>query len=555
MRFALTTRREMVALSAASALAQPAAPDWMAAVIQRHDAAVERTLKLQITDPSHRARGIYPDEYGLHNPGTAAGVIDAFLTAYLQPRSKYYKEKALIERIRLATDFLQRVQTADGNINLLVTNFNSPPDTGFVVRALCPSVNLARRAGETGLVKLAEPFLRKAGLGLVKGGIHTPNHRWVVSAAMAQLYDLFGDPEYVQRIDQWLAEGIDIDVEGQFTERSTYVYNPITDAAFVTMAAKLKRLQLLDPARRNLESMLYLLHPGYEVVTEISRRQDLNTRGDMGAYWFSLAYLAKHDNDGRFSTLARHFAPTRAPLSALMEYPELTILPPPAPVPDDYRRSFSHNGFVRVRRGPLSATILVRGRSRFFTLRNGQAVLQAVRFASAFFGKGQFSAASLREDGETVVLRQDLEAQYFQPLDPPRPVNADEWESTRVGRKHTEICRLQQSVTIAPKGSGFEMRIQAQGTNDVPLAIELNFREGGNLEGVTPAHKVEDGWMLAKGMATYSHGADVIRFGPGFTEHSYTQVRGAEPKLSGPSVYLTGITPFDRTILFECPKS
>jgi hypothetical protein len=549
----MMNRREWMAVSALPVFAQTSAPSWVRQVVERHDAGVEKLLKTQITDPGQRGCGIYADEYGLYNPGTAAGVIDTFLTAYLHPESKYHNDGALPQRIRLAADFLTRVQTPDGNINLLITNFNSPPDTGFVVRALCPSVTVAKRAGKTGLVGMVEPFLRKAGDGLTKGGIHTPNHRWVVSAALAQLYDLFGDTAYLRRIDQWLAEGIDIDSEGQFSERSTYVYNPVTDNALVTLAAKLKRPELLDAPKRNLESMMYLLHPGYEVVTEISRRQDLNQRGDMGPYWFALAYLAQHANDRRFGMIADHFAPTRASLSALMEYPQLANGSPiVSPVPEDYRRAFPHNAFVRVRRGAMSATILGGGRSRFFTLRNGNAVINAVRFASAFFGRGQFSSPHIEDKDGGIQLKQELQAQYYQPLEPSHPVNADEWSRVLTERKRTEICRLQQSVTVTEVPKGFRLRLQSTGTNDVPLAVEINFREGGQLEGVTPAHKVPDGWLFSSGRATYRVGSDAIRFGPGFAEHSYTQVRGAEPKLAGPSVYITGLTPFDRTIDFEC---
>ncbi len=551
----MINRREWMALASASAMAQSAPPAWMDDVIRRHDASVERVLKTQITDPKSRWRGIYADEYGLHNPGTAAGVIDTLLTAFLQPRSRYYNDDAVPERIRLAAELLSRVQTPDGNINLLTTNFNSPPDTGFVVRALCPSVTLAKRAGKAELVRMVDPFLRKAGAGLVKGGIHTPNHRWVVSAALSQLYDLFGDAAYVQRIDQWLAEGIDIDDEGQFSERSTYVYNPITDNAFVTLAAKLKRPQLLEYPQRNLDSMLYLLHPGYEVVTEISRRQDLNTRGDMGPYWFALAYLAQHAREGRFAVLAQHFAATRASLSALMEYPELaTSSTSPVAIPEDYRRAFPHNAFVRFRRGAMSATVLGGGRSRFFTLRQGGAVINAVRFASAFFGRGQFSSPTLIDHNGELRLNQELQAQYYQPLDPARKVNADEWADTRADRKRTEVCRLVQSATVTETPKGFRLRVRSEGTNDVPVAVEINFRPGGKFEGVSLAPKVEDAWLASSGRMSYRVGSDVIRFGPGAAEHAYTQVRGAEAKLAGPSVYLTGFTPFDRTIEFECER-
>ena len=98
----MLSRREWIALSAVPALAQTAVTDWLSDAVNRHDAAVEKLLKTQITDPNSRGRGIYADEYGLFNPGTGAGVIDTFLTAYLQPKSKYYKDGSLPERIRLA---------------------------------------------------------------------------------------------------------------------------------------------------------------------------------------------------------------------------------------------------------------------------------------------------------------------------------------------------------------------------------------------------------------------------------------------------------------------
>ncbi|HYO83523.1 MAG TPA: hypothetical protein VES20_19130, partial [Bryobacteraceae bacterium] len=110
-----------------------------------------------------------------------------------------------------------------------------------------------------------------------------------------------------------------------------------------------------------------------------------------------------------------------------------------------------------------------------------------------------------------------------------------------------------QTVTVSPlpNNNGFRLRMQSTGTADVPLAVEINLRPGGKLEGVKPAHNVPDGFVLDAGHATYRVGEHAVRFGPGVTAHMYTQLRGAAPKLPGLSVYITGFTPFDRIVDFE----
>jgi hypothetical protein len=526
------------------------APEIDPAVTGRNDALVEALLNKQETDPQSRWRGSVPDDAGLHTAGSAAQILDTFSASLVYPKSRFFGNAELLQRMRMAAGFLERSQTPDGNIALLTTNFNSTPDTGFIVHSVASGAAVARMYGNEEAVRVSQPFLQKAGAALAVGGIHTPNHRWVVSSALAQINELFPDPRYMKRINQWLAEGIDIDADGQFTERSTLTYNVVCDRAFTVLSAKLKRPELLDPVRKNLHALLYLLHGDGEVVTEISRRQDLNTRGAAGRYWFVSRYVAIADQDPQLATLAKSLTPGNATLSAMLEYPMLTgPLPAGSPLPDNYEKEFPGLGIVRIRRQATSATIMLDGSSRFFSVRHGDAVITAVRFATSFFGRGQFIPAHGSKEGASFVMKQKLEAPYYQPVD--HPVASAEWAAVRRERKQSQICRLDQSTTITETPKGFRLRVQSSGTPDVPLAVEINFREGGRVEGCTKSKIAADSWVLTGGQGVYRAGKNAIRFGPGIGEQMYTQVRGAEPKLAGPSVYLTGFTPFDHTIDFE----
>lgn len=548
----MTRRKALVAMAAtASAATTPSSvPDVDRILVQRNDDYLDRLIKAQITDPASPWVGGMPDAYGLHNPGSGSSILEVGAAALVHPESRYHDDREVVARLRLAARFLERSQSPEGNVFLLTTNYNSPPDTGFTSHTVCNGAYIARRYGHDEVARISEPFLRKAAAALESGGIHTPNHRWVVSAAMAQINDLYPDPRLVRRINQWLAEGIDINSDGQYTELSTLTYNIIVNRSLIVLANKLRRPELLEPVRRNLRSMLYLLHPGGEVVAEISHRQDLYERGTIGRYWFPLQYMAATDGDSQFAALAEQYRSQYASLSQLLAWPELTKpLPRAEALPDDYEKQMPDVGIARIRRGLNDATLIFRGSSRFLMLRRGEAVINAVRFASAFFGKGQFIPDNGEKRGSEYVFSQSLEAGYFQPVD--HKVTSPEWRAVRRERRETQICRLQQSAVVTETKAGFRLRIQATGTAGVPVAVEINLREGGTLDGCTKSALFPNTWLATKGAVTYRMGSDQIRFGPGAGAHMYTQIRGAQAKLEGPSVYLTGYTPFDQTLDFE----
>jgi len=186
-------------------------------------------------------------------------------------------------------------------------------------------------------------------------------------------------------------------------------------------------------------------------------------------------------------------------------------------------------------------------------MRQGGAVVQAVRFASAFFGKGQFSAQKTSRLDGGYRLEQELEGVYYQPFDPPRRVTTTDYDATRRQRRVSEVCRLTQSVEVREKGGRFALTIEARGTERVPLAVEISLRPGGRLEGVAAVAGQEDAWLLTAERAAYRVGPDCLRFGPAVAPapHRWTQIRGAEPRIAGTSVYLTGVTPFRHELVFE----
>jgi hypothetical protein len=533
----------------------PLPDDIYPELVKSADRSIEKALARQQAD------GGWLDPHGIPTVGSSSSLFSSMTALYLAPESTHYHSAELLERMERAADYLLRAQHPDGTIDLHITNFASPPDTAFAVEMLAPAAEVLRARKDPSTIQVQEKletFLRRAGEALITGGIHTPNHRWAVSAALSLCHHLFPDPRYLTRIDQWLAEGPDLDSEGQFTEHSTGGYDEVSDQAFMTLGRMLNRPNLFDPVRKNLEAMLYFLHPNDEIATDISHRQDRFQPVSILRYYRCYRFMAYHDRNGRFASVANYIERNHLPIMGgylidFMEIPGLRQdLPPREPIPTDYEKYYPHLSFVHIRRGERSASILGDD-FRFVAFRNGGAVVEAVRMASAYFGKGQFSGP-LRHEGTAYRMEQQLEGFYYQPLPPEDRRPDGNWALTpRSLRAHSNFSHLQSSVEIHETADGCEITFDVFGMDEVPLVVEITLRPGGNLTGdaLSPVADMRNAYFLGEGFATYDLAGSRVRMGPGFRRHTWTQLRGAQPRLEGVSVYMTGFTPLKQTIKFS----
>lgn len=532
-------------------------PDWLIRVIKQNDTNLSSILQRFISDKAFSNYGGVLDGYGMATSHSATSLIKTGLNSLVSEESKFYGDQQLVSSLIACCEFLKSVQHEDGTIDLVSTNFHSTPDTAFIVKWLAPGYRLllgSSVSNKTSLLTPLRQFLDKAGECLKIGGIHTPNHRWVVCSALAELYKINADPGYLQRAEEWLTEKIDMDTDGQYNERSSYIYSSLSNRVLISTARGFDKPELLDYVRKNLEMTFYYLHPNGEIVTEASGRQDNSIIGTLENYYYPYRYLAIKDKNPQFAAACRlieetAFAKITGFLHYFLEDPSLwQTLPASSALPVDYAKVFSHSGLTRIRRGEYDGSILLNTAS-FFTFHKKKTVIQGIRFASAFFGKGQFSSATMEQRDGKYILSSSLEGPYYQPLPVEHLPEDGDWEKMpRTLRPQSEVQKYTATVSIEEVAGGFELEVDIEGTDHVPMALELIFRPGGNFSGVEDHPEMKDVYYLKDGSGTYSVDGESIHFGTGIHQHQWVEIRGALPRMNAPTVFLTGFTPFHHKI-------
>ena len=530
--------------------------ELLAQLIKLNDENIPKALSSQLMEKSSHYYGAVYGGDSIFSPIGTAGLIQTLMCGYVSRDSKFYKSREILNRMTLAAGALLNFQHDDGTIDLLSTNFHSTPDLAFTIfpLALSYSILLQNKHLEyQGLPALLKEYMLKAGNALSVGGIHTPNHRWVVCGALAWLNDFFPNPLYRKRVEQWLAERVDLDPDGQYHERSTAIYTPVSNRTLLDVAKKMKVDSLYDVVRKNLNMTFYFVHSNGEIATESSNRQDKYVRSNMAPYYLAYNYMAILDKDSRYSGMVDHIQNTVKVdqlgymLPHFLEDPTLLQnLPEPVPIPTSYHKYFEYSDVVRIREGNVDMSIVLNNPT-FFTYFKGNAALESIRLASAFFGKGQFESAGIEKEGDSYVLSSIVSGRYYQPLPKEKiPDRAETWRNVpRTEREVSEVQTLYTKIYITPEAGGkAKIKIVVDGPENLPVAVELGFRTGGKLDNVSPKAGIKDAYLIATGgFATYRNGDDTIKVGPGTGAHKWTQLRGALSKLQAECLYFTNYAP------------
>ena len=101
------------------------------------DSGVKRLLEGTITDPANpNYGGFFNKAEGMVIPGSSIGCMVSYVSSFYNEDSEYYKSPALMDSMNLALDFTKKIQREDGTFDLLISNFHSAPDTGFIMHGM-----------------------------------------------------------------------------------------------------------------------------------------------------------------------------------------------------------------------------------------------------------------------------------------------------------------------------------------------------------------------------------------------------------------------------------
>lgn len=537
---------------------------YMAHLLKGAEYRTKQFMGSQVGDPASLQYGGIKGDIWEAKPTIYA--LTSALAVYFHKDSCFYKNEQLYAAVNLALDFIERTQREDGSFDYPSCNFKSAADTSFCFKRLIAAYRLLVKYGDSSdeaITVLKEKYLtimHKALDAIREGGFHTPNHRWGIAAALLQGSNLFAEEEgfaagLKARADQYLAEGIDGDEDGEYAERSTGNYNAVVNNAMMAMYQETGDEAFLGYVERNLSMMLTYMDPDDTIFTQNSTRQDQGKLEYADKYFYQYLYMCSREHCPAFDGAAHKIIKDNmergdlAPdcLHIVMNHDEMMgyhfkeygFL-------EEYRKFFRHAGVLRVRKPSYTYTVL-NGKSAFLYFKS-QGTMLCVKIGESCCDIRNFIPQTIEELPDGCRLEAEAESWYYLPFKEKQDTS-DWWKMDQTKREKLISSRLKATLEIREKDQGLELHLKAEGLDRLPLRLEIFIPAGVTLE--HPAFALEaaagEGMILKDGYLEVHDGSVTMEIGPGFGEHSFKgHYSGEEINSAGYTVYANGYTPLEK---------
>lgn len=401
------------------------------------------------------------------------------------------------DQIDAALRALAQLRSQQGPDGLFTTGDNlvSPPDSAFTVNGLCRLLRVLEAHHESELTAVRQAvsqIVRSCVDALVSGGVHTPNHRWEISCALVQMWHLFGSPACLDRANEWLAEGVDLQPDGLFSERSPNYAVHVSGPCLLDMATLLNRPDLADMVHKNLHATVALVDERDRVETIQSRRQDQHTGFDLRGYGLLYRRAAIATGCPICAAMAER-AEAGAPMPDVDAVGQCLIDPALAgPLPHGelarlreewqvYETSrlavWQKDGLRVVCHAASDVASVGRVASGIsadptFVKVSGGGLALGLRLSRSFFNLGPFRGSHLLLDADAITMGERVESYYYQPLQPEFHRGDGNYELEFEGRFASQMAfskraqnavSLTTAVRIRPQGDGVELEIELLG--------------------------------------------------------------------------------------------
>ena len=527
------------------------------------DARVDELLRVQVNDPADARNGGFLLE-PFHVESRSVGFcLSALICSYLTPLSHHHLSDAVKAAAFAALSYLERFQRPDGCFDLTPCNFASPPDTAFMLNAVLNAWWLAEKRPEGEPFKAPlERLLTTGANGVAAGGFHTPNHRWAIAACLLSCERAFHNPAWGERARQYLAEGLDVNEDGEFAERSAGNYNQVNDDQMIRLFLATGDDAFLRAAEKNLDMMFCYFDPDGSVFTNNSTRQDMGQKVYAESYYILyllVGYLRKRPDFGAMaewiyqSCAARGVCPPG--VEWLLLFPDMDGYGANAPFDrpfERYARVFEESHIARVRRGDWSYTLL-RGKPNFLYFQHGAFSLYMAVYAN-LCDRRNITPQTLRQTEGGFRMTDHAAGWYYLPFPTPPPTS-DWWKMDHQSRPKAEGLPLDTTLDIRELADGIELTLSTCGVDRLPLREELGLLPGGY---VRTEHFVTDaaagGSVLALDgtVEAVGPGGEAVAIGPAFGEHFVKNRMGGAYPLSPNhfTVFFTGYTSVQKRFSF-----